>query len=259
MTKPYPALRRDCKHSKPEERSAWSLRCTHPKVNASDPVVASLTLETADEARADRAHAEAYFRQAEKLLTANEQTLRAERDQLLEQLAAAQREVVELRAAIPAPEGAQAVLEDLFRQAIDWGRSYGQRLSLSDTQVSDVCQSFAAQALRAALAAPAPQDSLDSAQPSNLVAMQAAQAPAWQPIEMAPKDGTKVLVWFSELYGGMVDVALWSEDKFAKKPRPYWSGIAERIYGVRAFREGAPTHWMPLPAAPKTKEPTHDR
>lgn len=37
MTKPYPALCRDCKHSKPEERSTWSLRCTHPKVNASDP------------------------------------------------------------------------------------------------------------------------------------------------------------------------------------------------------------------------------
>lgn len=58
-------------------------------------------------------------------------------------------------AAIPAPEGAQVALEGLFREAIDWGKSYGQRLSLSDTQVSDVCQSFAAQALRAALAAPA--------------------------------------------------------------------------------------------------------
>jgi hypothetical protein len=66
------------------------------------PVVTPLTLETAEEARKDREHAEAYYRQAERLLTANEATLRAERDQLLEQLAAAQRDVIELRAAAPA-------------------------------------------------------------------------------------------------------------------------------------------------------------
>lgn len=36
MSKPYPALCRDCKHSKPEERSEWNLRCTHPTVNAKD-------------------------------------------------------------------------------------------------------------------------------------------------------------------------------------------------------------------------------
>ena len=37
-----------------------------------------LMLETAEEARKDRAHAEAYYRQAERLLTANEATLHAE-------------------------------------------------------------------------------------------------------------------------------------------------------------------------------------
>lgn len=36
-TKPYPALCADCKHSEPEEGSAWSLRCQHPKVNGNDP------------------------------------------------------------------------------------------------------------------------------------------------------------------------------------------------------------------------------
>lgn len=34
---PYPALCRDCKYSKPEERSEWNLRCHHPKVNGKDP------------------------------------------------------------------------------------------------------------------------------------------------------------------------------------------------------------------------------
>lgn len=37
MTKPFPALCRDCKHSKPEVRSEWNLRCQHPVVNARDP------------------------------------------------------------------------------------------------------------------------------------------------------------------------------------------------------------------------------
>ena len=36
-TKPYPALCADCKHSEPEDGSAWSLRCQHPKVNGNDP------------------------------------------------------------------------------------------------------------------------------------------------------------------------------------------------------------------------------
>ncbi len=40
--------------------------------------VAPLQLETAEEARKDRAHAEAYYRQAERLLTANERTLHDE-------------------------------------------------------------------------------------------------------------------------------------------------------------------------------------
>lgn len=37
MNKPYPALCSECRHSTPEERSSWALRCTHPKVNGADP------------------------------------------------------------------------------------------------------------------------------------------------------------------------------------------------------------------------------
>lgn len=36
MTKPFPALCKDCCWSKPEERSEWCLRCHHPKVNSTD-------------------------------------------------------------------------------------------------------------------------------------------------------------------------------------------------------------------------------
>ena len=37
MSKPYPALCADCRHSEPEESSSWALRCVNPKVNARDP------------------------------------------------------------------------------------------------------------------------------------------------------------------------------------------------------------------------------
>ena len=37
MSKPYPALCADCKHSKPSTGSEWNLLCLHPVVNASDP------------------------------------------------------------------------------------------------------------------------------------------------------------------------------------------------------------------------------
>lgn len=37
MSKPFPALCKDCKHSKAQTGSGWNLLCLHPKVNAKDP------------------------------------------------------------------------------------------------------------------------------------------------------------------------------------------------------------------------------
>lgn len=36
MSKPFPALCKDCKFAAPEERSEWTLRCHNPIVNAKD-------------------------------------------------------------------------------------------------------------------------------------------------------------------------------------------------------------------------------
>lgn len=36
MSKPYPALCKDCLWSRPEEHSVWNLKCHNPKVNAED-------------------------------------------------------------------------------------------------------------------------------------------------------------------------------------------------------------------------------
>ena len=68
----------------------------------------------------------------------------------------------------------------------------------------------------------------------------------WQPIETAPKDGSNILL----LRGGRCVVGYWDTDKYAKRPKPYWSHDCERIFGTREAKSNPPSHWMPLPAAP---------
>ncbi len=71
---------------------------------------------------------------------------------------------------------------------------------------------------------------------------------AWQPIETAPKDGTKVIVFIPG--SGAVCPAWWEVDKYAVRPRPYWTHWGEHVFGVRQVRNKPPTHWMPIPPAP---------
>ena len=62
--------------------------------------------------------------------------------------------------------------------------------------------------------------------------------PQWQPIETAPKDGTRVLVWRRDEDGythRRVGV-----DHFNVEIGKWW----------RSRRDMYPTHWMPLPEAP---------
>lgn len=58
--------------------------------------------------------------------------------------------------------------------------------------------------------------------------------PGWQKIETAPKDGTEILVWSSGS-GYWPRMAVWRDS--------YWALDSANL--------GIPTHWMPLPAAPK--------
>lgn len=58
----------------------------------------------------------------------------------------------------------------------------------------------------------------------------------WQPIETAPKDGTRVLVWHP----------YWNAASTAQ-----WYGTDWRIvYDLKPF-VSQPTHWRPLPAPPR--------
>jgi hypothetical protein len=69
----------------------------------------------------------------------------------------------------------------------------------------------------------------------------------WQPIETAPKDGRLVDVW--TVRGRVADVH-WGVDTEGNQAvgwlKPYNPDINSQL-----MREGAPTHWMPLPASPK--------
>lgn len=59
----------------------------------------------------------------------------------------------------------------------------------------------------------------------------------WQPIETAPKDGRKLLMWHPGMALGAL-VLFWMDG--------YWREPANSL-GLKT----TPTHWMPLPDPPK--------
>lgn len=72
----------------------------------------------------------------------------------------------------------------------------------------------------------------------------------WMPIETAPKD-QKIMTACPD--GSINAPAFWYPDKYAKKPRPYWTSNAEYLWGKAASRANQPTHWRPLPPLPKER------
>lgn len=63
----------------------------------------------------------------------------------------------------------------------------------------------------------------------------------WRPIETAPRDGTEILVCMWDDHTMMV---VNYEADPARPGHPWWT------LDGQAYAEGAPTHWMPLPAPP---------
>jgi hypothetical protein len=74
----------------------------------------------------------------------------------------------------------------------------------------------------------------------------------WQPIETAPKDGTKILVW---THHDQVEVSEWYETKGDSYEAVEGSDLFRLIIG-KVYYEGwnsnTPTHWMPIPDGPKS-------
>ena len=82
------------------------------------------------------------------------------------------------------------------------------------------------------------------AQASNMV---------WRPIEEAPKDGTRVLLYWPKFGSNpRQEIGYFEMQKYHSKPTPYWwSSNAVKNYGVRWYRDYQPTHWQPLPQPPE--------
>lgn len=81
----------------------------------------------------------------------------------------------------------------------------------------------------------------------------------WQSMETAPKDGTRILVWVPGL-NHSVCIAAWFEQTTTEL------GVVKSQYAEWNYSNWwklgqedrpQPTHWMPLPEAPETKEKQH--
>lgn len=67
----------------------------------------------------------------------------------------------------------------------------------------------------------------------------------WQPIETAPKDGSRFIAWFPD---EGIDFCHWQKSEYESMPEGWRDSF------ITVYREGwkeGPTHWMPLPASPK--------
>lgn len=67
------------------------------------------------------------------------------------------------------------------------------------------------------------------------------EPPLWQPMETAPKDGTRILLARKQVMSGELIVVSGSWNSGGSMNMPYW------MTPVLAFQ---PTHWMPLPSPP---------
>lgn len=76
-------------------------------------------------------------------------------------------------------------------------------------------------------------------------------AQQWQPIESAPKDGTRILLFFPNDVG--VISGEWNFERFNANPKPHFTHDQEQRWGVRHMRANQPTHWKPLPPPPEAK------
>lgn len=75
----------------------------------------------------------------------------------------------------------------------------------------------------------------------------------WLPIETAPKDGTRVMLYYpkrNEHEHPKIVFGRWDINRYAKHPNPYWTNDQETLWGIRQLRAAPPTFWMPSPEAP---------
>ena len=75
----------------------------------------------------------------------------------------------------------------------------------------------------------------------------------WLPIEDAPRDGTRVIVWPPTWPGKATTTAFWCDNLRRHHTKPHWQRLDDK-YG-RSCDEGMePTHYMPLLRGPNGEE-----
>lgn len=75
----------------------------------------------------------------------------------------------------------------------------------------------------------------------------------WNPIETAPKDGTRLLLWHKD---GYVVSGRWHSDPGIDNPNAYepqwaWWVSDNEIVMWDGGPDDHPSHWMPMPELPK--------
>lgn len=94
----------------------------------------------------------------------------------------------------------------------------------------------------------------------------AAMKPKWLPIESAPKDGTNILVYTEIATQPVVHIAWYRSEAeyeesgkfcfsdFCLEEWEGWWSYTRSSVSQRKLDDFPPTHWMPLPQPPQTKE-----
>ncbi len=72
---------------------------------------------------------------------------------------------------------------------------------------------------------------------------------AWQPIETAPKDGTRIMV--ASEHGAWIAEYLPVYESGYRPDSPWNSVMLNHWHIPQHLRHIKPTHWMPLPEPPK--------
>ena len=72
------------------------------------------------------------------------------------------------------------------------------------------------------------------------------EARAWQPIETAPRDGTRILAW-----DGDCIIVHWSDCSGVSALTPKMGWATRYDDDFMCYDEEYPTHWMPLPPPPE--------
>jgi len=80
----------------------------------------------------------------------------------------------------------------------------------------------------------------------------------WQSMATAPKDGPILIAFPCDIPGGWARAIVWWEPNFEQ----LWSNVEDRLISIGSWSDGTnftsslykPTHWRPLPPAPKPPE-----